>query len=279
MNKENAIIAMSGGVDSAVAALLTQERGIDCVGVTMKLYENEDIGADCQKSCCSLSDAEDARSVALRLGMPFYIFDFTADFRRQVIDRFVNAYEQGITPNPCIDCNRYIKYERLYDRARAMGFDYVVTGHYARIQRQGARVLLMTGVDEGKDQSYVLYRMTQDQLRHTLFPIGDLHKDETRRLAARHGFLNAKKRDSQDICFVPDGDYAAFIEAYTGKVYPPGDFVGTDGRYIGRHKGIVRYTVGQRRGLRQAMGHRVYVAAIDAAQNRVVLGDAEDLLT
>ena len=206
-----ALIAMSGGVDSSVAAYLMKQRGFDCIGVTMKLFSNEEIGCSRAKTCCSLEDVEDARSVAYRLGIPYYVFNFTEDFGRQVIDRFVAAYENGATPNPCIDCNRYLKFERLYRRAAELGCDRVATGHYARIEKQGDRYLLKKASDESKDQSYVLYAMTQEQLAHTAFPCGALNKTQTRQIAEEQGFLNAEKPDSQDICFVPDGDYAAFI--------------------------------------------------------------------
>ena len=240
---------MSGGVDSSVAAYLMKQRGFDCIGVTMKLFSNEEIGCSRAKTCCSLEDVEDARSVAYRLGIPYYVFNFTEDFGRQVIDRFVAAYENGATPNPCIDCNRYLKFERLYRRASELGCDRVATGHYARIEKQGDRYLLKKASDESKDQSYVLYAMTQEQLAHTAFPCGALNKTQTRQIAEEQGFLNAEKPDSQDICFVPDGDYAAFIRRYTGKSYPDGPFVTTRGEIIGRHRGIIHYTVGQRKGL------------------------------
>jgi tRNA-specific 2-thiouridylase len=281
LTQQKALIAMSGGVDSSVAALLSMERGLDCVGITMKLYENEDIGLCDGKSCCSLADAEDARRVAQSLKMPFYIFDFAKDFRTEVINRFIAAYETGRTPNPCIDCNRYIKYERLYERMGAMDFDYVVTGHYARIEREtdSGRYLLKAGIDESKDQSYALYMLRQEQMAHTLFPLGTLTKTETRRLAETHGFVNARKRDSQDICFVPTGNYGDFIESYTGRQYPAGDFLDTGGRVLGRHRGIIRYTIGQRKGLGQAMGRPMYVREILPAHNAVVLGSDEELYT
>ena len=272
-----ALIAMSGGVDSSVAAYLMKQRGFDCIGVTMKLFSNEEIGCSRAKTCCSLEDVEDARSVAYRLGIPYYVFNFTEDFGRQVIDRFVAAYENGATPNPCIDCNRYLKFERLYRRAAELGCDRVATGHYARIEKQGGRYLLKKAPDESKDQSYVLYAMTQEQLAHTAFPCGALNKTQTRQIAEEQGFLNAEKPDSQDICFVPDGDYAAFIRRYTGKCYPDGPFVTTQGTIVGRHRGIIHYTVGQRKGLGISSDRPLYVQSIDAAKNTVVLGENREL--
>ena len=268
---------MSGGVDSSVAAYLMKQRGFDCIGVTMKLFSNEEIGCSRAKTCCSLEDVEDARSVAYRLGIPYYVFNFTEDFGRQVIDRFVAAYENGATPNPCIDCNRYLKFERLYRRAAELGCDRVATGHYARIEKQGDRYLLKKASDESKDQSYVLYAMTQEQLAHTAFPCGALSKTQTRQIAEEQGFLNAEKPDSQDICFVPDGDYAAFIRRYTGKCYPDGPFVTTQGTIVGRHRGIIHYTVGQRKGLGISSDRPLYVQSIDAAKNTVVLGENREL--
>ena len=268
---------MSGGVDSSVAAYLMKQRGFDCIGVTMKLFSNEEIGCSRAKTCCSLEDVEDARSVAYRLGIPYYVFNFTEDFGRQVIDRFVAAYENGATPNPCIDCNRYLKFERLYRRAAELGCDRVATGHYARIEKQGDRYLLKKASDESKDQSYVLYTMTQEQLAHTAFPCGALSKTQTRQIAEEQGFLNADKPDSQDICFVPDGDYPAFIRRYTGKCYPDGPFVTTQGTIVGRHRGIIHYTVGQRKGLGISSDRPLYVQSIDAAKNTVVLGEDREL--
>ena len=272
-----ALIAMSGGVDSSVAAYLTQQAGYDCIGCTMKLYDNGDAGLPQSRTCCSLDDVEDARSVAYRLGMPYYVFNFCEGFRECVIDKFVRAYEAGLTPNPCIECNRAMKFEKLYERAKVLGCDVIVTGHYARSERDGERYLLKKAKDAAKDQSYVLYFLSQEQLAHTRFPLGGMKKTETRRVAEENGFVNAEKPDSQDICFVPDGDYTAVLARRTGKTYPEGDFIDTDGKVLGRHKGIVRYTVGQRKGLGLALPAPLYVKEIRVRDNTVVLCKNEEL--
>ena len=278
---KKAIIAMSGGVDSSVAALLTKESGDECIGATMKLYNNEDIGVHREKTCCSLDDVEDDRSVAYQMDMPYYVFNITADFHTEVMDRFVEAYENGCTPNPCIDCNRYLKFDKMFHRMQEIGYDYIVTGHYARVEydEKRDRYLLKKAVDDTKDQSYVLYMLTQEQLAHVKLPLGGLRKDQVRVIAEKHGFINARKHDSQDICFVPDGDYAKFIEKYTGKKTPEGDFVDKEGNYIGRHKGIIHYTIGQRRGLGIPAASRLYVCEISPKTNTVVLGDNADLFS
>lgn len=277
MNKR-AIIAMSGGVDSSVAAYIMKERGYDAIGATLRLFTNEDAGIR-EKSCCSLSDVEDARTVAHRLGMEYYVFNFSDDFKTEVMDRFVDAYENGRTPNPCIDCNRYIKFKRLLQRAAELERDYVVTGHYAQIEKYNDRYVLKKGVDNTKDQTYVLYSLSQEQLAHTLLPLGGMKKTEVREIAEAQGFINARKRDSQDICFVPDGKYAEFIEQYTGKTYPDGDFVDLDGNVLGTHKGVIRYTRGQRKGLGLALPKPMYVCRTDLDKNLVILGDNADLFS
>ncbi len=271
------LIAMSGGVDSSVAAWLLKEQGYECAGCTMKLYDNEDAGIPASRTCCSLDDVEDAKAVCRRLGIPHYTFNFSEEFREQVMGRFADCYARGRTPNPCIECNRCLKFGKLLERAEVLGCDYVATGHYARIDREEGKFRLRKAPDPGKDQSYVLYMLTQAQLSRVLFPLGSMRKDEVRCIAAEQGFLNAKKPDSQDICFVPDGDYAGFVERFTGKASEPGNFVDMDGRVLGRHRGIIHYTVGQRRGLGLAVPEPLYVCRLVPEENRVVLTTGKGL--
>ena len=271
------LIAMSGGVDSSVAAKLLCDAGNECIGCTMKLFDNCDAGLSRSRTCCSLDDIEDARSVAFSLGMRYYVFNFKDDFREKVIKKFASAYLAGQTPNPCIDCNRYMKFDKLYERARLLGCDKIATGHYARIEFDGEKYLLKKARDESKDQSYVLYMLTQEQLAHTLFPLGELIKSETRAIAEASKLTNAQKPDSQDICFVPDGDYAAAIERLTGKTSAPGNFIDTDGNVLGTHRGITHYTIGQHRGLGLALPERRYVCKIDAGSGTVTLGSDTEL--
>ncbi|MGI6270278.1 MAG: tRNA 2-thiouridine(34) synthase MnmA [Candidatus Howiella sp.] len=278
--KKRALVAMSGGVDSSVAAARSVEMGFDCIGVTMKLYDHPQDDHAGTRVCCTLEDTMDARRVAFSLGMRYYVFNFQTDFAAQVMDRFVSVYESGGTPNPCIDCNRYMKFDKLYRRARLLDCDVVVTGHYARVVREEGSGLfrLLRAKNRAKDQSYVLYFLTQKQLRHTLFPLGDFaDKREVRALAASYGFANAEKPDSQDICFVPAGGYADFIEAYTGRRYPHGSFVDADGAVLGEHRGIIRYTVGQRRGIGLALQTPMYVRSKDTASNTILLSGEEGL--
>lgn len=276
---KKALIAMSGGVDSSVAAFLMKKSGYDCIGATMKLYDNDDIGIERDKTCCSLDDIDDARNVAHKLGMPYYVLNFKGEFGEKVIDKFIRTYEQGGTPNPCIDCNRYLKFEKLLHKCKELQMDYVVTGHYADIEEKDGRFYLKKGKDLSKDQSYVLYSLTQEQLSHIKFPLGKYSKSEIRAIAEENGFVNAKKKESMDICFVPDGDYAGFIERHTNKTYQKGDFVDKDGNVLGQHNGIIRYTIGQRKGLGLSAGHPVYVCAKDIEKNIVVVGGNDDLMT
>jgi tRNA-specific 2-thiouridylase len=245
----------------------------------MRLFDNEAIGLARESTCCSLADVEDARAVCARLGIPYYVFNFTDSFAEQVIDRFIAAYEHGATPTPCIDCNRFLKFERLLERARQTGFDKVATGHYARREYREAdgRYLLKRGIDSGKDQSYVLYAMTQEQLAHTLLPLGELTKERVRQIAREQGFSTAEKRESQDICFVPDGNYGAFIRRYTGRAFESGPIVDTQGRQLGTHRGVIDFTVGQRKGIGIAAAHPLYVKGIDPATDTVVVGRECDL--
>ena len=270
---KKALVAMSGGVDSSVAAYLTQKNGFEATGITLKLFDNEDIGEKREKTCCSLDDIDDARSVCYKIGIPYYVYNFKDSFKDTVIKRFINAYENGATPNPCIDCNRFIKFEKLLRRAEELDFDYVVTGHYSIIEYDegSKRYPLKKSIDNTKDQSYVLYSLTQKQLAKTMFPLGGMTKENVRKLADELGLINAHKHDSQDICFVPDGDYAKFIEQYTGKTYPDGDFVDENGKVLGEHKGIIRYTIGQRKGLGLALPCPMYVKEKNLDENKVIL--------
>lgn len=276
---KKALIAMSGGVDSSVAAYIMKNRGYECIGCTMKLYDNEDIGISKENTCCSLDDVEDAKSVAYKLGMPYYVFNFSEDFKEKIIKSFAESYLQGQTPNPCIDCNRYMKFEKLFDRAQTLGCDCIVTGHYARIEEKNGILYLKKAVDSTKDQSYVLYRLTQNQLRHTRFPLGDMCKTEARKIAEDNGFVNARKHDSQDICFVPDGDYSKIVDEYSGGKDTAGNFLYSDGTVICRHKGITHYTIGQRRGLGIAAPQSLYVLKINTADNSVILGSENELFS
>ncbi len=279
--KKRILIAMSGGVDSSVAAYLIKSQNEDAVGVTLKLFSNEDISLDADKTCCSLTDVEDAKCVAAKLGIDHHVFNFSDNFKEKVIDRFVSTYEAGGTPNPCIDCNRFIKWRQLLMRADLMECTHIATGHYARVEQDTAagRILLKRSADRSKDQTYVLWALTQEQLSRTILPLGSLTKDEVRELAEAQNFINADKPDSQDICFVPDGDYAGFIERYSKKTAVPGDFIDSDGKILGRHKGIIRYTVGQRKGLGISLGKPAFVSRIDPVNNTVTLGDEELLFS
>lgn len=274
---ERAIIGMSGGVDSSVAAYLMKKAGYECIGATMRLYDSSTE----ESTCCSLDDVEDARAVASRLGIRHYVFNFKDDFDREVIQKFVTGYEQGLTPNPCIDCNRHLKFDRLLRRAQELGCNWVVSGHYAQIRQDpvSGRYLLYKAADRAKDQTYFLACLNQEQMAHIQFPLGGLTKTQVRQIAQENGFVNARKRDSQDICFVPDGDYGAFLQRYTGKTYPEGDFLDLQGQVVGHHRGAACYTLGQRKGLGLAMGAPVYVCAKDMQRNTVTVGPGEALFS
>lgn len=266
MNKK-ALIAMSGGVDSSVAAYLMKQSGYDCVGTTMKLFDK--------------SDAADAEGIAKSLDMSFSVVDFSEKFKEYVIDQFIYSYENGITPNPCIVCNRHLKFDELFQYAMSLGYDVIATGHYVRIRlnENTGRYELLKAADLSKDQSYVLYSLTQQQLSHAVFPLGSLSKSEVRSIAMKQGFSNAEKKESQDICFVPDGRYTDFIEDYTGKKYPEGNFIDTEGNVLGKHKGIIYYTVGQRKGLGLSFSQPMYVSKVDPISNTVTLAGNEALFS
>ena len=267
------LIAMSGGVDSSVAAQLIYNEGYDCIGGTMKLINK----LSDENACCTSDDINDARLVAEKIGIPYEVFDFEDAFRQKVIDKFIDCYEKGGTPNPCVYCNRYLKFEKLLDKALELGCDYVATGHYAQIEYNGERYILKKAVDTTKDQSYFLYSLTQEQLKHTLLPLGGLTKEEARKIAEANGFINSRKKDSQDICFVPDGDYVSVIKNITGKNYPDGNFVDKQGNVLGRHKGIINYTIGQRKGLGLALQEPMYVCDKSIKENTVVLATGDEL--
>ena len=282
MAEKKVVVGMSGGVDSSVAAYLLKEQGYEVIGVTMQIWQDEDsFEQEENGGCCGLSAVDDARRVAERLGIPYYVMNFKREFKAHVMDYFTAEYLCGRTPNPCIACNRYVKWESLLQRSQEIGADYIATGHYARVERlSNGRYAIRNSVTAVKDQTYALYNLTQDQLAHTLMPVGDYTKDEIRAMAEEIGLEVAHKKDSQEICFIPDNDYAGFIDRERGEqVPPPGNFVSVDGTVLGTHKGITHYTVGQRKGLNLAMGHPVFVTAIRPETNEVVIGEAEDVFT
>ena len=275
------LTAMSGGVDSSVAALLLMQQDYTVAGATMRFFTDESIGACIQKAACSADAVTDAKHVCDRLGIPHSVMDCFDAFRHHVIDAFADSYMNGETPNPCIECNRTVKFPLFLDYARQQGFDRIATGHYARIAYDSGsqRYVIKKATDESKDQSYVLYSLTQDVLAHTLLPLGGLRKSEIRELAQEHGFVNADKPDSQDICFIPDGDYAAFLENRLHRSCPPGEFWREDGGSVGIHKGLHRYTIGQRKGLGIAAEKPLYVVRKEKDTNRVILGDNTSLFS
>lgn len=274
MEKETVVVGMSGGVDSSVAAWLLKEQGYHVIGVTMQIWQEEENG------CCGLDAVEDARRVAYELGIAHYVMNFRKEFKEQVVTYFVDEYLRGRTPNPCIACNRYVKWESLLKRSRDIGAQYIATGHYARIARlENGRFSLRCSETAQKDQTYALYNLTQEQLAHTLMPVGEYTKEEIRGIAKRLHLPVADKPDSQDICFVPDGDYAGFIEKTTGKAFEPGKFVTADGKTLGTHRGIAHYTVGQRKGLGLALGYPAFVTQIRPETNEIVIGTGEESLS
>lgn len=279
--KEKVVVGMSGGVDSSVAAYLLKEQGYDVIGVTMQIWQDEDVFKQSEEGgCCGLSAVEDARRVAAVLGIPYYVMNFKADFQEKVIDYFVSEYERAYTPNPCIACNRYVKWESLLRRSMEIGADYIATGHYARImQLPNGRYSIRNSVTAAKDQTYALYNLTQEQLRRTLMPVGDYEKSEIRNIAEKIGLPVASKSDSQDICFVPDHDYASFIKNETGKTYAPGNFVDEQGNILGQHKGLIHYTIGQRKGLGITAATPLFVKELRPETNEVVICKNEELFT
>lgn len=258
---------------------LLKEQGYDVIGVTMQIWQEEDQFTRQENGgCCGLSAVDDARRVAQMLEIPYYVMNFRKEFQKSVIDYFVKDYLEGRTPNPCIACNRYVKWESLLQRSMEIGADYIATGHYAKIaQLENGRYTIAVSDAVGKDQTYALYNLTQYQLSHTLMPVGAYNKDEIRQIAEKIGLQVAHKKDSQEICFVPDKDYAGFIERSTNRKIPKGNYVLADGTVIGEHKGITHYTIGQRKGLNLAMGHPVFVTGICPKTNEVVIGESEDL--
>lgn len=280
-DKKKVVVGMSGGVDSSVAAWLLKKQGYEVIGVTMQIWQDEEEQAQEENGgCCGLSAVDDARRVAWDLGIPYYVMNFKQEFKTHVMDYFVDEYLHGRTPNPCIACNRYVKWESLLKRSLDIGADYIATGHYAQIERlTNGRYALKKSATAAKDQTYALYNLTQEQLSHTLMPVGAYTKDQIRQMAEEIGLQVANKPDSQEICFIPDHDYAKFIEENTDQKLETGNFVDMDGAVIGRHEGITHYTVGQRKGLNLSMGHPVFVVAIRPETNEVVIGEADDVFT
>lgn len=281
MEKRTVVVGMSGGVDSSVAAYLLKEQGYEVIGVTMQIWQDEERETlEEQGGCCGLSAVDDARRVAWNLDIPYYVMNFKSEFKEKVIDYFIDEYTKGRTPNPCIACNRYVKWESLLKRSMDIGADYIATGHYAQVEKlPNGRYALKRSVTEAKDQTYALYNLTQYQLEHTLMPVGAYHKDEIRRIAEKISLQIANKPDSQEICFIPDHDYAGFIKENSDMELKEGNFINLKGEIIGRHKGITHYTVGQRKGLNLSMGHPVFVVEIRPETNEVVIGENEDIFT
>lgn len=277
MKKMRAAVAMSGGVDSSVAAALLKEQNIDVCGLTFKMFDRNGFFKDGEKPCIADADTESASAVAAKLNIPYRIVNYSADFQNTVVKDFIDTYKSGGTPNPCVVCNKYIKFGALLSLAVESGYEKFATGHYARIECENGRYILKRAADRTKDQTYVLYTLTQETLSHVLLPLGGYTKKEIREIAASLGFGNADRSDSQDICFIPDGDYIGFIELYTGKPDIPGNFVDCDGNILGRHHGITHYTVGQGKKLGIALGKKVFVNNIDPESGNIMLGDDSEL--
>lgn len=281
MEKRKVVVGMSGGVDSSVAAWLLKKQGYDVIGVTMQIWQDEDRQTEEENGgCCGLSAVDDARRVASKLEIPYYVMNFKKEFRKHVMDYFVDEYLNARTPNPCIACNRYVKWEALLKRSLDIGADYIATGHYARIEQlPNGRFALRKSATAEKDQTYALYSLTQEQISHTLMPVGEFTKDEIRAMARELDLQTANKPDSQEICFIPDHDYAKFIAEDTDKELPEGNFVDQNGRILGRHKGLIHYTIGQRKGLNLSMGRPVFVVELRPETNEVVIGDSQDVFS
>ena len=278
MEKKKVIVGMSGGVDSSVAAYLLKEQGYDVIGVTMQIWQDEDeLTQEENSGCCGLRAVDDARRVAADIGIPYYVMNFKKEFKQYVMDDFADEYLLGHTPNPCIRCNRYVKWEALLNRAVALGADYIATGHYAQVVHLENGRYALKAAPSSKDQTYALYNLTQEQLSRTLMPVGCYTKDEIRSIAEKIGLKVASKPDSQDICFVTDGKYHEFLEDYTGKKVPCGNFVDKDGHVLGQHQGITHYTIGQRKGLGLSAGRPVFVTEIRPQTNEVVIGDNNEV--
>lgn len=276
-NNKKVLVAMSGGIDSSMALKFLVDDGFECVACTMNLYDNETAGISNNRTCCSIEDVLDARSICNKFNVKHYTFNFKELFKDKVINKFVDSYLHGLTPNPCIDCNRYMKFEKLFERMKLLNCDYVATGHYARIDFFNGKYILKKAVDKTKDQSYVLYFLNQEKLMHLLFPLGNYVKSNIRKIALENNFVNANKRDSQDICFVPDGDYVKAIRINTNEEIKEGNIVNENGKILGRHKGIINYTIGQHRKLGIELDGKYFVTKIDAENNEVVLGKEEGL--
>lgn len=272
------VLGMSGGVDSSVAAYLLKQQGYDVIGITMQVWQENEEFSEREGGCCSLSSVNDARMVADRIGIPFFVMNFKEIFKEKVIDYFIEDYLEGKTPNPCVACNRYIKFDELLRRAKGLGADYVATGHYARIYEENGRYILEKAADDHKDQTYALYNLTQEQLKKTLMPCGDYTKEEIRAIAHEIGLIVADKKDSQDICFVEDGNHGNFVYSMVPEKKNPGNFVDKNGKVLGTHKGIAYYTIGQRKGLGLALGVPVFVMGINKDRNEVIIGSDEDLM-